>query len=152
MTGTPEQGRRDAEKRWAKYRADRIARGLPPTVREERGRKPDRFTDPDERAHWEARADEAGLFGEKATATQRHLIAYRFAQASAAELAQQIAARGADATLSSVDERIAYYEAELRRLDAADAADAMRAKDRADYRAEIENALADIHFLEGRVS
>lgn len=145
-------GRRAIEKRWAPYRAARLAAGLPATKGEARGRKPDKFDDPEIEAHYLAAAEEAGLFPAKATSQQRRRIAYRYAEAVTAELERKVAERGADATLSSADERIAYYEAEIRRLDAADAADAVRAEARAKYRVEIEDALTDLLFLEGRLS
>ena len=144
-------GRRAIEKRWAPYRAARIAAGLPPTKGEARGRKPDKFDDPEIEAHYLAAADEAGLFPEKSTSQQRRRIAYRYAEAVTAELARQTAERGADASLSSAEERIAYYEAEIRRLDAADLADAERAKARKKYRAEVEDALTHLLFIEGRL-
>lgn len=143
-------GRRAIEKRWAPYRAARLAAGLPATKGEARGRKPDKFDDPEIEAHYLAAAEDAGLFPEKATSQQRRRIAYRYAEAVTAELERKVAERP-DATLSSADERIAYYEAEIRRLDAADAADVVRAEARAKYRVEIEDALTDVLFREGRL-
>lgn len=145
-----EAGRRAIEKRWAPYRAARIAAGLPATKSEERGRKADRFDDPEVEAHFIAAADAEGVIPEGATSTQRRRIAYRYAQAVTAELEAR-AKVGNGASLSSSESRLAYYEAELRRLDAADAAAEMHAKARAKYREEIESALTDLLFLEGRL-
>jgi hypothetical protein len=56
-----EQGRRDAEKRWAPYRAARIAAGLPPTKEQQRGRVPRFIDDPEVEGFWMAELERLGL-------------------------------------------------------------------------------------------
>ncbi|WZH35472.1 MAG: hypothetical protein PIR02_11870 [Microbacterium enclense] len=144
-----EQGRRGMESRWAAHRAARVAAGLPPTVREELGRKPDRFTDPDVEAHWLAAADAAGVIPAKATSTERRRIAFRYAQAVTAETAQRAASKLPTA-LTSTDERVAYYEAEIARLSAAETMDRRRADQHQREREAAEATLAEILLREGR--
>lgn len=141
-----EIGRRAMEKRWGPHRAARLAAGLPATVREERGRKPDRFSDPDVDAYWIAEADAAGLIPENAPSTARRRIAFRYAQAVTDELARRVRT-DPSTRLSSTEERIAYYEAEVVRLTAVEAADLRRAAEHRRQREAAENMLADLHFL-----
>ncbi len=148
MAGTPEQGRRDAEKRWAPYRAARLAAGLPPT---KSNRKPDMFDDPEVESHWLQRAEDAGLVPEGATRRQHRRIARRLAEASAAEIARA-GREGATAGVSDVDVLIAHHSAEVTRWRAAAEQDRARAEEH-DRLAELaEGLLTDLLFREGRLS
>lgn len=110
-------GRIHIEKRWAAYRADRVARGLPPTKSQEQGRKPDRFADPEVERSFLERAESYGLFDPRDTSTQRRRKAYRLAEAEVAALAAVFSASAGSKTLpSDRDIKIAYHEAEIVRL------------------------------------
>lgn len=110
-------GRAAIERRWASYRAERVAQGLPPTKSAERGRKPDRFDDPEVEKHWIERAEACGLFDPRDTSTQRRRKAYRFAAAETAAFTAAFAtASGATDTPTDRDVLVAYHEAEIVRL------------------------------------
>ncbi|WP_144833017.1 hypothetical protein [Microbacterium sp. BH-3-3-3] len=142
-------GRRGMESRWAAHREARLAAGLPATVREEQGRKPDRFSDPDVEAVWLERADAADVIPEGSTSTQRRRIAFRYAQAVTAQTSQR-AAQKLTTPPTSTEERLAYYEAEIVRLTAAERVARRHADEHQRQREQAEAIVADIVFREGR--
>jgi hypothetical protein len=114
MTGTPEQGRRDAEKRWEKYRADRVARGLPPTKREEKRGRP-RFLDPSIEPYWVEKAERLGLT-DGLQRSQIRSLAKRLADDATAEYARREALdRPASPPLGDDEVLLAFWEAESAR-------------------------------------
>jgi hypothetical protein len=80
-----ERGRRNIEKRWAKYREDRIAAGLPATKTQARGRR-ERFVDPDSEPYWLAEVERLGLVSDDDTRTARRLAAKHLADSVTADL------------------------------------------------------------------
>lgn len=81
-----ERGRRNIEKRWAKYREERIAAGLPATKAQARGRKERFVADPDGEAYWMAEVARLGLVPDDASRTTRRLAAKRLADSATADL------------------------------------------------------------------
>lgn len=147
--GRAASGRAGMESRWAAHRAARLAAGLPATVREEQGRKPDRFSDPALEAIWIDRAEAAGVIPAGCASTQRRRTAFRYAQAVTAETSRR-AAEKVTTPLTGTDERIAYYEAEIERLASAERMDRRRADEHQRQREAAESILADLLFREGR--
>jgi hypothetical protein len=80
-----ERGRLNIEKRWTKYREDRIAAGLPATKTQARGRK-ERFVDPDSEPYWLAEVERLGLVADDHPRTTRRLAAKRLADSVTADL------------------------------------------------------------------
>ncbi|WP_295785906.1 hypothetical protein [uncultured Microbacterium sp.] len=150
MTGKPTPGRAASgragmESRWAEYRAARLAAGKPATVREEQGRKPDRFSDPEIEAYWIERAEAARVIPDGATSTQVRRIAFRYAKSVESETSRRATEKVA-APLTGTDERVAYYEAEIERLTNAERMDRRRADEHQRQREAAESILADILF------
>lgn len=138
-------GRAAIEKRWASYRADRVARGLPPTKAQERRTKPDRFDDPEVERFWMERADACGLFDERDTSTQRRRKAHRLAAADASAFLNALAtASGATASPSDRDVMVAYHEREIQRLTEARRIALRNAETHLRVRGDHEKALADL--------
>lgn len=142
-------GTKGANDRWAEHRAKRLARGLPATVREEQGRKPDRFSDPEIEAYWIERAEAAGVIPDGATSTEIRRITFRYAKSVEGERSRRAAEKVAT-PLTGTDERIAYYEAEIERLASAERMDRRRADEHQRQREAAESILADLLFREGR--
>lgn len=140
--------RKGQDGRWAEYRAARLAAGKPATVREEQGRKPDRFSDPEIEAYWIERAEAAGVIPDGATSTQVRRIAFRYAKSVESETSRRATEKVA-APLTGADERVAYYEAEIERLTNAERMDRRRADEHQRQREATESILADILFREG---
>lgn len=154
MTSRPHPGKsaggsKGMESRWAAHRAARLAAGLPATVREEQGRKRDRFSDPAIEGIWIDRAEAAGVIPERATSTEVRRTAFRYAQAVTAETSRR-AAEKVTTPLTGTDERVAYYEAEIERLASAERMDRRRADEHQRQREAAESILADLLFREGR--
>lgn len=141
-------GREAIERRWAPYRAARIAQGLPPTKHAARGRTPDRLDDPVLEAYWMERAEAAGLYDDSFPRTKRRRIAQRLAQAETAAIATSTQ----EATQAPDDDEIVatYHSREIARLTAARASDLRRAEEHARLIVEHETALVEIMRREGR--
>lgn len=145
-------GRAAVEKRWAAYRADRVARGLLPTKAEERGAKRDRFeAGSDEDVFWQERGVALGIIPVNAPSTKRRRIAYRLATAETAAIVEGNRHTPAQpAETSDVDVLLTYHRAEVARLTAARAADLRRADEHLRLATEHETAIADLLRGEGQ--
>lgn len=146
-----EQGRRDAEKRWAKYRAARRAAGLPETKAQEKRLKP-RYLDPDEQAFWIDEAKRLGLAnGLEREALRR--LAKRLADDAAEEEARRMQLDGpATPPVGDDDVLVAFHEAEAGRWRARAARDRAIAARHDQYAEDAEMALANLLHKLGRIS
>ncbi|MGW4927975.1 hypothetical protein ACWEOH_02385 [Agromyces sp. NPDC004153] len=151
MAGTPEQGRRDAEKRWAKYRAERIAAGLPPTKTEEKRRKPDRLDDVEVEAYWIETAERLGLTNGLSRIALRRL-AKRLADDAVAEEARRAVLDG-PATPPVGDDAMleAFYRGEAARWRQRADRDRQRASTHDEWADDAEAALVALLQRQGRL-
>ncbi|WP_411721993.1 hypothetical protein [Mycetocola sp.] len=145
------QGRRDIEKRWVKYRADRVARGLPATKAEESGRKPAFIADPEVQAFWFEKAESLGLLDDL-NRTDARRVAKRLADDATAELARRVESDGpATPPLCDDDLLLAFYEAEATRWRARAIRDRQVAAQHDELAADAETALAALLHKFGRI-
>ncbi|GEP49073.1 hypothetical protein FVP74_09330 [Microbacterium saccharophilum] len=154
MTGEPfdraASGRAAIERRWAPYRAQRIAQGLAPTKQAERGAKPDRFDDPEVEAYWMDRAGEMGLYPATAGRTQKRRIAHRLAEAETKAIIEAAGSTKTSDLPTDDDTLIAYHEQEIARLTAQRSAELNRAAEHARLITEHETALVEVMRREAR--
>jgi hypothetical protein len=143
-------GRAAIERRWAPYRATRIAQGLAPTKQAERGTKPDRFDDPEVEAFWMGRAEEMGIYPANAGRTQKRRIAHRLAEAETKAIIEAAGDTTTTGVPSDADTLIAYHEQEIARLTAQRSAELRRAAEHARLIADHETALVEAIRREGR--
>ena len=151
-------GRKGMANRWAAHRAERMAAGLPSTVREERGRGDLYITDLEIQEFWMAQAVALGIVDQEArklgveqlTRTQHRRLAKLLADSETNRAAREVDDLRAPPASENAEALIAFYTAERERWHVAAERDRRHAEEHDRYAAAAELELGNLLLRRAR--